>query len=130
MAIRVTHNVLVQISGDASGKDKRYYPESQITVMDGFDRSATKDINIPAATNEAMNLADITLVKGVYLELDGDVGLQLNGNPAIPLKRNSLATGTKVRFFIEADINAISIDNTAGASAVNGVLVLWGDPTV
>lgn len=128
MAIRVKHNILVQISGDTDGADKRYYPTSQEEVIDVFDRSATRDISIAAGASEAMSLSDITATRGMYLELSAGVDLILNGS-ATPLPLLPPNTGGKVRFFMEGTITAITIDNTGGAVAVTGVLATWGDPT-
>ena len=130
MAIQIKHNVLVQISSDTDGKDKRYYPDSQETTLSGFDRSSVKDIQVAAAAIDVINFQDITLVKGMYLEVDGDIDLIINGSAtAVPLVKGSTAAGTKARFFMEGDITALSLDNSGGAAAVNGVLVMWGDPS-
>jgi len=130
MAIRVRHNVLVQISGDTSAKDKRYYPETQDTIVDTMDRSSTKEIQVAGLASEVMNLHDIAAVKGMYLEVDGDIDLTIDGSATpVQLRKASTVTGTKARFFMEGAITSLTLDNTANATAVNGVLVLWGDPT-
>lgn len=126
MAIRVKHNVLVQISGDTAGKDKRYYPDTKETIIDGFLRSATKDIHVTAGNNDAMNLSDVDAPKGIYLEVDQTVDIVLNGN-TISLEKASTATGTVAKFFMEGPITSLNIDNSGGANDVTGVLVLWGD---
>lgn len=128
MAIRVKHNVLVQISQDTSAKEKFYYPDTKETIIDVFDRQSVKNVQVAAAASEAMNLSDIDDVRGMFLELDGDCSVEVNGN-AIPMQRASTATGTKARLFLEGAITSLTIDNTSGASAINGILVLWGDPT-
>jgi len=130
MAIRVKHNVLVQISADTDAKRKHYYPETKEVVIDAFDKTTNRNFTVASAASEALDLSDITDVRGLYLEVDGDVDVIINGSATpISLKRSSTGTGVVAKLFLEASISSITIDNTAGSSAVNGEMAIWGDPT-
>lgn len=131
MAIRLKHNVLVQLSTDTAGDKKLYYPDSSAVIIDSFDHQTTKNVQVAAAASEAMNLSDVTDVRGVYLEVDGDIDVIIDGSatPISLTREPGAGTGDVARLFLEASISSITLDNTGGAAAVNGLLVLWGDPT-
>ena len=119
---------MVQISADTDGNEKRYYPETKELVIDAFDRHSVKNFQVAAAASEALDLSDIAAVRGMYLEVDGDCDVVLNGSATpIEMRKSSTTTGVTAKLFIEGIIGSVTIDNTGGAAAVNGDVVLWGD---
>jgi hypothetical protein len=127
MAIRVRHNVLVQISADTDGNDKRFYPTTKEVVIDGFDRQQNKNFSVAASASEAMDIGDVTAPRGLYMECSADVDVVLNGSETLNMR---VAAGQSVaKLFYEGVISSVSVDNTAGASAVTGEFVIWGDVT-
>ena len=48
MAIRVKHNVLVQISKDIDAKEKRYFPTTKEVISDLFFKQVTGDLSADA----------------------------------------------------------------------------------
>lgn len=127
MSIRIRHNVLLQISKDTDGKDKRYYPETKEVVIDSFEKLSHKNFTVDAVSSETMDLSDIGDVRGLYLEVDADCDVSLNGSlTPLELRKASAATGTTAKLFFEGLVTSLEITN-AGASALHGELVLWGD---
>lgn len=136
MAVRVNHNVLVQISRDTAGKDKAFYPETKLVTVDGWDKQMTSELAIAGGANENLSFGDIAAVKGIYLEVDRDANVILNsGAEVIALKLPPGATqggsgaNDKATLFLNADITAVNVENTDATNALNGVYAAWGDPT-
>ena len=134
MAIRVQHIVALQISRDTAGKQKLFYPETseETLVIDGFDGEAHNTISIAASGTEAINLGDVSTVRGLYVEVDRDCNLRLNGSSDnIPLKvaPGVTAGGDRAKVFLEASITEAEIENLDATNPLTGVTVVWGDPT-
>lgn len=134
MSIRVKHIVALQISRDTDGDQKLFYPEvsAETVITDGFERMTSTVIAIAAAGTEALNLGDVTTVRGIYIEVDRDCNLRINGSSDdIPLKipPSVTAGGSRAKVFLEATITAVTIENLDVSNALSGVCVVWGDPT-
>lgn len=131
MAIRMTHNLLVRFSNDTAGKQKLVWPDSNEVTSDGFDQQVTSNLQVAASASQALTFGDVAAVKGIYIEVNQDCLLTINGGSAIQLRRHPGAnlTTDMARFFIEADITSIQIDNSANSSTLVGQYTAWGDPT-
>lgn len=131
MPIRVTHNVLVQISSDTAGKQKLVWPETNAVTSDGFDQQVTSNLQVAASASQALTFGDVAAVRGFYLEVNQDCLLTINGGTPIQLRKHPGATTAagRARFFIEAEITSVSVDNSANAEALVGQYTAWGDPT-
>lgn len=133
MAIRVKHRVWVQSSEDTLAKNKLFSqdPELSEVISDGFDKQVSGVISIAAAGNENLNFGDITAVKGLWLKLDGEAKLKINGSTdeiQLRLEPAGVAATDFAKFFIEADITSLNIGNPSAAT-ISGVFCAWGDPT-
>lgn len=136
MAIRVKHNVLVQISRDTAEKDKAFFPETKLVTVDGWDRQSNSELNIAGGANENLSMGDVDAVRGIYLEVNRDADVVLNGgSDTIELRLPPGATqgGTgandKAALFLNANISQVNVTNTDATNALQGVYVVWGDPT-
>ena len=134
MAIRIKHRVWVHAYEDTLGKDKLFAPDAELSevISDGFDKSTSGKISVAASGNENINLGDITAVKGIWLKLDGEASLKINGSSdeiQLRLEPAGVAGGTAfAKFFIEADISSINVVNDS-AAVISGSFCCWGDPT-
>lgn len=132
MSIRVKYKVLLQNSEDKVGKNKLFYREddvSQEVAIDGLDKQHSGNISVAVAATDTLSLGDLSDIRGLFLEVDADCTVRLNGSSDdILMKLPEGVTGGKAKLFIEATITAVAVENT-GAAQLNGVYCIWGDPT-
>lgn len=133
MALRLKHRVFVQIAQDTAMKVKRFHPDPDLAevVYDVFERQMNSDLSIVASGSQSLTFGDVTLVKGLYLELNGPAEVKLNGS-ADAMVMTPLLTGENakpVKYFVEADITSVVVENTDSENALTGVYCVWGDPT-
>jgi hypothetical protein len=124
--MRLRHKVIVKTSRDAAQKNKQFWPDEDLAeiVTDNYARQVNGDLNIAASATENLPFGDVTLPKGLYLEVDQDVTVNLNGSAdGIQLRRGD---GKTAKLFIEADLSQVTI--TAPTATVSGVFCIWGDP--
>jgi hypothetical protein len=133
MAIRVKHRVWVHAYEDTAAKNKLFAPDAELAevVSDGFDKQVSGAFSVAASGNENLNLGDITAVKGLWLKIDGEAKLKINGSSdeiQLRLEPDGTAGEDYAKFFIEADISSLNVAN-GSASVMTGVYCAWGDPT-
>lgn len=127
--MRIKHTVLLRLARDTEMRRLLFSDDSQLAevVIDDYQRHAQGHIAIANAATESLSFGDVTEVKGVYLELDQDATVRLNGSlDGIVLAKPP--GGTVAKLFLEATITAVEIENTSGA-ALTGLYVVWGDET-
>jgi hypothetical protein len=127
MAIRIKHRVWVHAYEDTEGKHKLFAPDPELSevISDGFDKVTSGVITIAPSGNENLNLGDITAVNGVWLKIDGDAKLKINGSSdeiQLRVKPDGTAGTDLAKFFIEADISSVNVINDSGI-VMNGVFV-------
>jgi len=129
MAIRVKHRVYVHTYEDTAGKNKLFAPDPELSevVNDGFDKQAGGVVSVAVSSNEGLSLGDLTAVKGLFLRVNGDAQVILNGGDAIQMRKGP--SGSTARLFIEADITSINVANPSATDVLNGVYCIWGDPS-
>ena len=67
-------------------------------------------------------------MKGMYLEAEAECKVRLNGSlDSIEVK--PAESGKPAKFFLEADINQVEVENPSADTELKGVYVFWGDPT-
>ena len=127
MAIRVKHKVNVRVYSDTAAKNALFAPSDDLSekVIDSFLRQSSSNFVIAAAANEDLPLGDITAIKGVYIQVDADCIVKINGGSEEIQMRVQGATAPSAKLFLEADINQVNI--TADAAALNGTICVWGD---
>ena len=127
MSIRVKHKVRVQVYREASEYNGYYVPDDTRSevVLDSFDRQANSVIAIGQGTSETLDFGDVDAVKGIYLEVDQDVTVSINGS-VTPLQLRVGASGGKAKLFLEADITSVEVTAPSGADVV-GECCVWGD---
>ncbi len=134
MAIQVTHKIVLQISLDTAEKRKLFFLEddqaSEVTSV-GYDQQASSNLNIATSGTESLGFGDLTDVRGIYLEVSQECNVRINGSPDnIPLKLPAGVTESpKAKLFLEADINAVVVENLSASAVLIGTYCVWGDPT-
>jgi hypothetical protein len=127
--MRLKHTVRVQAALDTAMKRSLFNDDVTLSQVqtDGFASQANSILSIAAEGSESLSFGDVTLVKGLYLEVDQEALVHLNGSAdAIQLRK---ATGaTKAKLFVEADITEVEIENPSTTAVLTGVYVAWGDP--
>ena len=129
--MRIKHKVNVRIWDDTTEYNALFAPDDTRAevIISGYVRQTSGKFSIAATANENLALGDITAVKGLYLVVDQDCQVKINGDDqVIQLRKGATTTGTTAKFFIEADITAVNITAPAG-SAVTGMYCVWGDTT-
>ena len=126
--MRLQHTVQVNLTQDIEGKRKLFSDAATAAKMDirSYSHHVIGSINIATLETESLNFGDVTLVRGIYLELDQSAKVRLNGSTDI-IQMNIASDATKAKLFLEAEITQVSIENPT-ANILNGVFVAWGDP--
>lgn len=126
--MRVKHQIALQVGLDADFHAKLIYQEAeyQVEQIDDFQRATVGMHVLAAGGNESLGFGDVTLVRGLYLEADGDAQVDINGLGTITLSK----AGVKAKLFLEAEITSLAVTNPSGDTALNLVYCVWGDPTV
>jgi len=126
--MRVRNTVQVQISLDADGKRKLFSDDQQLsqTMTDQFATQANSVLAIAPSNTENLSLGDVELVRGLYLEVDKEAKVRLNGSSDF-IQMRMAPDGVKARLFLEAEITAITVENTS-TDVLSGVYVCFGDP--
>ncbi len=123
----------IAVWGDIDKLQKRFNPDpdlvEKITV---FEHTVVRDVSIPLSTvNEAQNLQDVAAVQLLYIEMNRNFDLYLNGS-ATPLEFRRLDDALanedeKVRAFLQCTIASVGIGNPSTTEAIEGIMVLGGD---
>lgn len=129
--MRLKHTVQVQLSQDQDMRRKLYSDDlASVAQTDtsGFARQANSMLNIEPSGIENLTFGDVTLVRGLYLEVDKEAKVRLNGaTDALQLR---IADGASVaKLFLECEITQVTVENPA-EDTLSGVYVVWGDPTI
>lgn len=128
--MRLKHQVRVQAALDTGMKRALFSDDATLSQVstDSFTKEANSVLAIPASATEALSFGDVTLVKGLYLEVDQDAKVRLNGGTEV-IQLRKAAGVAKAKFFIEADLTAVTVENPVADAALTGVYVVWGDPS-
>lgn len=128
MAIRLKHKINVRVAEDADMNNLLFAPKDDLAevTIDAYEKAVSGVIKVSANTTESLSLGDVATPKGLYLRVDNDCNVNINGLGNIQLRRSSTATGTTAKLAIEADISSVAITAPVGVD-VRGVWCLWGD---
>jgi hypothetical protein len=126
--MRLKHTVQVQLTQDAAGKRKLYSDDATSATTDtqAWTAMASGSFSINPAATEPLAFGDVGLVRGVYLEMDQEGTVQVNGGT--PLQLRKAADAPKAKLFLEAELTQIAVSNPS-TSVLTGVFVLWGSPS-
>lgn len=128
--MRLKHTVQVQAWLDTVFKRALFNDSSATaaTQTDAWTKQANSVLSVEPGGLEPLSFGDVTLVRGLYLEVDGNARVRLNGAAdAIQLAKASDAT--KAKLFVEAELTQITVENPSGDTTITGVYVIWGDPS-
>jgi len=129
--MRLKHTVQIQLSQDTEQRRKLYSDDvASVAQTDttGYARQANSMLNIEPSGIETLSFGDVTLVRGLYLEVDKEARVRLNG-ATDPLQMRIAADAAVAKLFLECEITEVTVENPAEDS-LTGVYVVWGDPTV
>lgn len=128
MALRIRHKINVRVAEDADMDNLLFAPKDDLAevTIDAYEKAVSGVIKISANTTESLSLGDVATPKGLYLRVDNDCNVNINGLGNIQLRRASTATGTTAKLAIEADISSVAITAPVGVD-VRGVFCIWGD---
>lgn len=131
--MRVQHSVSLVISDDTAQKIKQFdHADSQQikTVTDAFTHNNCGILTIAAAATESIPFADVADARGMYLEVDGDCTVQVNGGAEDRLMKVDPAGGAtaKARMLTEEALTAATVENT-GTAVLKVIYAVWGDPS-
>jgi hypothetical protein len=127
--MRIKHKVNVRIGEDTDMKNLLFGPDDTLAeqVIDRYERQTSGKFKIAANETESLPLGDITAVKGMFLKINGDALITLNGaDTPIQVRKPGTTSTDYGRLFLEADIASVSIE-APELSAVEGVYCFWGD---
>lgn len=127
MTIRLAHKVRPQIYADTAKKNTLFAPDDTLSevVIDSFTKHSSNNITVAALASEDLPLGDITAIKGLYLQVDADCIVKLNGGTEEIQIRAQGTTSPSAKLFIEADVNQVNV--TAASAVLNGTICIWGD---
>jgi hypothetical protein len=126
--MRIKHTVLVKIGDDPEMKDLLFGPDETLAqvVTDKYTKETSGKVSVVGGETETIDFGDITAVKGVYLKVNAECGIKINGGSAIQLRKSLDTTAGLAKFFIEADISSLQIV-AAADTPVSGIFCAWGD---
>ena len=128
--MRLKTTVRVQAWLDAAMRRAMFNDDATLSQMqtDGYAKQANSVLSIAPLATESLSFGDVTLVKGIYLEMDQEAKVRVNGGDPIQMR---MAVGaTKAKLFLEADVSQVTVENTDDTVALTGFYCAWGDPTV
>lgn len=127
--MRIKHKVNVRIADDADFKNYLFAPDDALSevVIDAYVRQVSGKFKITANTNENLSLGDVDAVKGIYIKVDKDAVVTLNGGAeTIQLRRSGTTTSDYAKLFLEADISAVNVAAPVTEDC-SGWYCAWGD---
>jgi hypothetical protein len=125
--MRIKHSIFLEIANDADMKEPLFGPIDETlaaTQIDGYTKPASGIVKVLATQTESIPFGDVAAVKGIYLKVNQNCGLKINGEAAITLAMGN-ANGY-ARFFLEAALTSVQL--VAGSADVQGIFCVWGDP--
>ena len=127
--MRLKHTIQLQVALDTTMRRALFKDDPTLSqvVIDTYAGQSNSILSVEPLATEPITFGDVTLVRGLYLEVDGEAKVYLNGEPtAIQMK--IAPEGTKAKLFVEAEVTALSIENTSDTATLTGVFCCWGDP--
>ncbi len=127
--MRIVHELIMNVSQDEAGEQvqfKRSEVLSRVTI-DTYEKHLSNDFKVLDTASKSLSLGDVTSpAKGLYLEVDADCDVKLNGSgDAIQIRAAPTPTARR-KLFLEGNITAIEV-TASQATDVNGTYVIWGD---
>lgn len=129
--MRIRHKVNVSITEDTDGKNVLFGPDDSLAEVqiDTYERQTSGRLKILEGATENVPFGDVDAVKGIYLKVDNDCQVVLNGGvEVIQLRKVGTTSTTYAKLFMEADLTQVAIEAPADA-VVTGTYCVWGDVT-
>lgn len=128
--MRLKHTVQVQAALDTSMRRALFKDDltSATVQTDAWTKQANSVLSVEPGGLESLSFGDVTLVRGLYLEVDGNARVRLNG-ASDPIQLTKASDVSKAKLFVEAELTQITVENPSGDTVITGVWVIWGDPS-
>jgi len=130
MSLRQKHKVWVNTSRNTGMTDLVYGPgeTDRLVEHDSFDQWDGSKIDLAESANVDLNLQGIINCKGIYIQMNGDAKVTINGSDTpLQLRRYGSTTGVVCKLFVEADITSVNVENPSGSgAAMAGHFHAWG----
>jgi hypothetical protein len=129
--MRIKHKVNVRIADDADFKNFLFAPDDALSevIIDAYYRQTSGKFKILMNTDEDISLGDIAAVKGIYIKVNKDAVVTLNGGAeTIQMRRAGATSSDYAKLFLEADITAVNIAAPV-TEDLEGIFCAWGDST-
>ena len=132
MSIRVRHTVAARTSRDTDFKKAMWDHDVSTAevVTDAFDQGAGGTFSVAAGvgTTKSLSFGDVQVVRGMYLEVNTNCKVRLNGSlDDIEMKISE--SGKPAKLFLEGLISAVVVENESATDTIEGAACFWGDPT-
>lgn len=109
--MRIKHAIVIKISDDAAGKDVLFETDSTLaeSTIDSYAHSVSGRLTIPLNTTLAMSFDSLTAVRGIYLKVNQNCSVSINGGTAIVMALADALTTTRAKLFFEGVITSVSV---------------------
>ena len=133
MTITVKHKVWAKVTTDTDQRNGLWCPDETLAVetYSNMQRFTSGVRQIDASGTETLPLGDLTTVRLLYIEVDGNADVTISGaDTAYQLRPADTATGRQARLFMEAaNITSVPVQNPSGTAALDLRYFMVGDPT-
>lgn len=126
--MRIKNTVTIQAADDTEMKNLIFSLDSTAAaaVIDSYQHVISGRLTLPLNATYSLDFDNITAVKGIYLKVDKDCVVSINGGTGITLHLADAVSTTRAKLFMEANITSVSITTPVG-SAVELTYCAWGD---
>jgi len=132
MTVRIKHKVNIRIWETSAEKDVLFAPDDALSEVqiDGYDKQASGKLEIDVSSNEDLTFGDVDAVKGIYLKVNIEAKVKINGMVTpLQLRKGNTGTDEFAKLFLEADITSVNIENPDATNKLTGTYCVWGDVT-
>ncbi len=127
------HELVIDVANDSGGKLKEFERPrdgSRVNLNGIWQKIHGGLFTVPINTTESLGLGDVpSPAKAVYIEVDNDCDITLNGLASpVQVRRVTGQDSLPSKLFMEVDIASIQV-KALGTKPVNGTYRVWGDET-
>ena len=132
--MRIRHRVNPFITDDAELECVLYGSDDTTKVLQQIDtmqRFAAGRFSIAISASEALPTGDVDDVRGVYIRVDTEAGIDIDWNAigtALEYRPADANTDRKTTLFQEMLVASATLTNPSATVVMTGIYVLWGDP--
>jgi hypothetical protein len=138
--MRIKHAIAPVISDDENGKEVLFSLDDELAgvTLDGFTEESSGKAVVAIDTAFPLPFGAVdSPAKGLFLVVEGDADVSLNGLDVIQVRRGKLTSATNAptaKLFIEGNFTSVTVtpkaSAVASASTVKFRYALYGTPAV